>query len=49
MVGCFRESSCRAGAFECRCDLRHAHGEWNLDVRGVGEGQRIACADGIDE
>jgi len=49
MVDGFRRSSGRIGAFERRCYLRHSDGEWDLDVYGSGEGQRIARADGFGE
>jgi hypothetical protein len=47
VVDRFGKAAGRPDAFELGRYLGHADSEWDRDVRGQGEGQRIARADGI--
>jgi hypothetical protein len=49
VVSGFRQPAGRTGAFECRRDFGNADSEWNLYLRGQGDGQRISGTDSFCE
>jgi hypothetical protein len=49
VVDCVGKLAGRAFAIERRRNFRDADGKWHGELHGDGDGQRVACADGLGE